>query len=185
MLCPLCPDSPRSPESAGQDERAWIGMQNLLVAARESNPPSAIRIPQSAFDEGRAWCERLAEKLDAARATAEGLLTDLQDLSTRAEAYFQAMDFTFLFEPRQQVFHLGYDMTAGKLDSNYYDLLASEARTASIVAIAKGDVPQSHWLHLNRPLCRVDGMRALLSWNGSSVQYLMPGLLMRSYAGTC
>jgi len=159
-------------------------MQDLLVAARESNPPSAIRIPQSAFDEGRAWCERLAEKLDAARATAEGLLTDLQDLSTRAEAYFQAMDFAFLFEPRQQVFHLGYDMAAGKLDSNYYDLLASEARTASIVAIAKGDVPQSHWLHLNRPLCWVDGMRALLSWNGSMFEYLMPGLLMRSYAGT-
>jgi cyclic beta-1,2-glucan synthetase len=150
-------------------------MQDLLVD--EAGPTELVQ-------EGRTWCERLAEKLDAARATAEGCLTDLQDLSTRAEAYFQAMDFTFLFEPRQQVFHLGYDMAAGKLDSNYYDLLASEARTASIVAIAKGDVPQSHWLHLNRPLCQVDGMRALLSWNGSMFEYLMPGLLMRSYAGT-
>jgi cyclic beta-1,2-glucan synthetase len=115
---------------------------------------------------------------------AESLMVGLQDLGAQAEAHFQAMDFGFLFDPQRQVFHLGYDTAAGRPDSNHYDLLASEARTASIVAIAKGDVPQSHWLHLDRPLARVDGTRVLLSWNGSMFEYLMPGLLMRSYEGS-
>ena len=94
------------------------------------------------------------------------------------------MEFGFLFDLQRQVFHIGYNVTTGKLDSNHYDLLASEARLASLVAIAKGDVPQSHWLHLARPLSRLDGARALLSWNGSMFEYLMPSLLMRTYEGT-
>ena len=94
------------------------------------------------------------------------------------------MDFGFLFDPQRQLFHIGYNVTAEKLDSNYYDLLASEARIASIVTIAKNQVPPSHWLHLGRPLTQVDGTRALLSWGGTMFEYLMPALMMRSYEGT-
>ncbi len=67
------------------------------------------------------------------------------------------MDFRFLFDERRQVFHIGYNAATEKLDGSYYDLLASEARIASLVAIAKGDVPQSHWLHLGRPVTKVNG----------------------------
>ena len=140
--------------------------------------------PSGQVQEAHAWCVRLAQGLDSAQATAENLLKDCQRLAAQAEAYFQAMDFGFLFDPQRQVFHLGYDVAAGKLDSNHYDLLASEARIASLLAIAKGDVSQSHWLHLARPLTRVDGTRVLLSWNGSMFEYLMPSLLMWSYEGT-
>ena len=94
------------------------------------------------------------------------------------------MDFGFLFDRRRQVFHIGFNLDAGKLDDNHYDLLASEARLASLVAIAKRDVPLSHWLHLGRPLTRVDGSLALLSWSGTMFEYLMPLLLTRSYPGT-
>ena len=94
------------------------------------------------------------------------------------------MDFGFLFDPQRQLFHIGYNVTAEKLDNNYYDLLASEARIASIVTIAKNQVPPSHWLHLGRPLTQVDGTRALLSWGGTMFEYLMPALMMRSYEGT-
>ena len=79
------------------------------------------------------------------------------------------MDFGFLLNPQRQVFHIGYNVETESLDSNYYDLLASEARIASLLAIAKGDVPQSHWLHLARPITRVNGARALLSWGGNDV----------------
>ena len=92
------------------------------------------------------------------------------------------MEFGFLFDAQRQLFHIGYNVDAGTLDQNYYDLLASEARIASLVAIAKYDVPQSHWIHLGRPLTRLDnGEEALLSWSGTMFEYLMPPLLMHSY----
>ncbi|MEE8392072.1 MAG: glucoamylase family protein, partial [Anaerolineae bacterium] len=102
----------------------------------------------------------------------------------QAETLFQAMDFKFLFDPHRQVFHIGYNVEAEALDGNYYDLLASEARIASLLAIAKGDVPQSHWLHMARPVTRSNGAQALLSWGGSMFEYLMPLLLMRNYERT-
>ncbi len=135
-------------------------------------------------EEASAWCANLDEGLVLARMVAESLLIGCQDLAEQAEAYVQVMDFDFLFDPQRQVFHIGYNVEAETLDSNYYNLLASEARMASLLAIAKGDIPQSHWLHLARPLSRIDGTRVLLSWNGSMFEYLMPSLLMRSYEGT-
>ncbi|HEM46548.1 MAG TPA: hypothetical protein ENO23_05820, partial [Alphaproteobacteria bacterium] len=105
-------------------------------------------------------------------------------LERQAEAYFQAMDFGFLFDEQREVFYLGYRVDEERLDDNHYDLLASEARIASVIAIAKGDVPLSHWLHLDRPLARAGDTRVLISWNGSMFEYLMPALLMRSYPGT-
>ncbi|MFN2283650.1 MAG: GH36-type glycosyl hydrolase domain-containing protein, partial [Anaerolineae bacterium] len=132
----------------------------------------------------RAWFDQLIKNLDNASGTAQGLAVGLQDLGNQAMAYFAAMDFEFLFDTQRQVFHIGYDLQSGALSTSYYDLLASEARIASLVAIAKGDVPQSHWLHMSRPLVRVDDARALLSWNGSMFEYLMPPLLMQSYEET-
>ena len=72
----------------------------------------------------------------------------------------------------------------GRLDGSFYDLLASEARLASFVAIAKGDVPQHHWFHLGRLVTNVDGRATLMSWGGTMFEYLMPQLLMRSFPGT-
>ena len=69
-------------------------------------------------------------------------------------------------------------------DNSFYDLLASEARLASFVAIAKDDVPQEHWFRMGRPLTTVDDGRALISWTGTMFEYLMPLLVMRNYPGT-
>ena len=71
----------------------------------------------------------------------------------------------------------------GALDSGYYDLLASEARLASFVAIAAGDVPVEHWFHLGRPLTPVGRGSALLSWSGSMFEYLMPDLVLDAAVG--
>ncbi len=136
------------------------------------------------LQEARTWCADLAGKLDSAAKTANALLIGLGDIGERSERYFQAMDFGFLFDRQRQLFHIGYNVTAEKLDGNYYDLLASEARIASIVTIAENQAPLSHWLHLGRPLTQVNGERALLSWGGTMFEYLMPALMMRSYEGT-
>ncbi|HBY93906.1 MAG TPA: hypothetical protein DEP84_08025, partial [Chloroflexi bacterium] len=125
-----------------------------------------------------------AERLEGAGRAAESLLGDFRELAERAEAFVREMEFGFLFDLDRQVFHIGYNVDTGRLDDNYYDLLASEARIASLVAIGKGDVPQSHWLHLGRPLTQVERGRVLLSWSGTMFEYLMPALLMRRYEGT-
>lgn len=132
----------------------------------------------------RKWCRSLEASLQSALLAAEELLGELQALSKDADAFVEAMDFCFLFDPRRQVFHIGYNAESGRLDSNFYDLLASEARIASLLAIGKGDVPSSHWLFLARPLTQLAGTRLLLSWSGTMFEYLMPVLFMKSYPNT-
>ena len=134
--------------------------------------------------EARDWCTDLAGRLETAVTSAKALLVGLQDVGQKCERYSQAMDFRFLFDRQRQLFHIGYNVTTEKLDGNYYDLLASEARIASMVTIAENQVAPSHWLHLGRPLTQMDGARTLLSWGGTVFEYLMPGLMLRSYQGT-
>ena len=130
------------------------------------------------------WCNSLAYDLESARNNSASLLEDYFALASRAESYFQAMSFSFLFDSQRRVFHIGYNVESGRLDPNYYDLLASEARIASLIAIARGDISQSHWLYLARPLTQVNDMRALLSWSGTMFEYLMPTLFAESYPNT-
>ncbi len=94
------------------------------------------------------------------------------------------MRFDFLFDPTRKVFAIGYRVADGTLDAGAYDLLASEARLASFVAIAKGDVPTSHWFRLGRPMTPVGLGAALVSWSGSMFEYLMPALVMQSPSGS-
>ena len=166
------------PERCAAARAALAQLQEVL----DRLPPASTGIPQ--LEEARTWCRTFDEKLAAAQVLAQDLLSGLHQIDQLAEAYFSEMDFGFVFEPQRQVFHIGYNVTDGKLDGNFYDLLASEARIASLVALAKHEVPRSHWLHLARPITRVGGTRALLSWSATMFEYLMPTLFMRSYAGT-
>ncbi len=136
------------------------------------------------WEDARRWVQGLEDTLDTGGMKAEVLVNGFKDLARRSDALFQAMDFTFLFDSQRQVFHIGYNVTTSGLDLNYYDLLASEARLASLVAIAKGEVPQSHWLHLGRPFTRVDGRQALISWSATMFEYLLPRLMVGSEPGT-
>ena len=97
---------------------------------------------------------------------------------------FEAMEFGLLFDADRQLLSIGYRVGDGTLDPSCYDLLASEARLASFVAIAKGDVPTRHWFHLGRTVTPVHGRAALISWSGSMFEYLMPALVMRAPAGS-
>jgi cyclic beta-1,2-glucan synthetase len=112
------------------------------------------------------------------------LRTRLRELASRAYRMALAMDFTFLFDEEREVFAIGYQPARRALDDSYYDLLASEARLASFIAIAKDDVPVAHWFRLGRTLTRSSGETALVSWSGSMFEYLMPALVMRSFPYT-
>ncbi|WP_368294468.1 glucoamylase family protein [Dehalobacter sp. TBBPA1] len=94
------------------------------------------------------------------------------------------MNFKPLFDDQIKLFTIGYNLTERKRDKSYYDLLASEARQTSLLAIAKGDVPQSHWFKMARPLTRINGRRCLVSWSGTMFEFLMPSILFKNYRGT-
>jgi cyclic beta-1,2-glucan synthetase len=130
------------------------------------------------------WCRKFSENLAATRQKAEQLLDRFDDLGKQAEIFFQEMDFSFLFNEQRNLFRIGYNVDTGRLDENHYDLLASEARLASLIAIAKGDAPQKHWLYLNRPLTKTNQGNVLISWSGSMFEYLMPNLLVKQYPNT-
>jgi cyclic beta-1,2-glucan synthetase len=106
----------------------------------------------------------------------------LTAVAQTAGKLFETMDFSFLFDHSRKLFSIGYRGTDGSLDPNCYDLLASEARLTSFIAIAKGDVPSSHWFRVGRALTPVGRGSALISWSGSMFEYLMPALVMRSPA---
>ena len=151
----------------------WYDLADLRVL----DPPYV-----SAVDSGNlaghlialsAACGALEEdgRADPARLTAIGL---------RARTLAMAMDFSLFYDKQRRLLSIGYDARTGRLDPGTYDLLASEARLASFVAVAKDDVPVEHWFHLGRSLTTTDSGTALVSWSGSMFEYLMPVLVMPS-----
>ena len=108
----------------------------------------------------------------------------LEAIAITAHRYAMEMDFKFLYDARRKLFAIGYSVDSSTLDNSYYDLLASEARLASYVAIAKDDVPVEHWFRLGRSLTAISRSTALVSWSGSMFEYLMPLLVMRSFPYT-
>ena len=93
-------------------------------------------------------------------------------------------EYDFLYDLNRHQFSIGYSVTDHRLDNSFYDLLASEARLGSFVAIAQNKVPQDHWFHLGRRVTTQGGRPTLLSWSGSMFEYLMPLLVMPTYEGT-
>ncbi|MHB1676880.1 MAG: GH36-type glycosyl hydrolase domain-containing protein [Sulfuriferula sp.] len=132
----------------------------------------------------RDWLRKLRIEFLRSSVAANGLLQRLKNIASRARAQSDAMDFNFLYEPARKLFSIGYNVAEAALDASYYDLLASEARLTSFIAIAKGDVPAAHWFRLGRALTPVNKGAALISWSGSMFEYLMPALVMRSPAGS-
>ena len=122
----------------------------------------------------------VTQTADAARSLERRLAT----LEATARAMVTAMEFGFLLDPDRKLLSIGYRVAEGILDPSCYDLLASEARLASFVAIAKGDVPARHWFRLGRAVTPIGRGAALLSWSGSIFEYLMPSLVMRAPAGS-
>jgi cellobiose phosphorylase len=129
---------------------------------------------------------RLAEWLRCLREAGDHARQRLLALETlaRQSSELAAMDFTFLYDRARDLFSIGYNVTERRLDASFYDLLASEARLCSYVAIAQGQVPQDHWFSLGRLLVGSRGEPVLVSWGGSLFEYLMPLLVMPTYDNT-
>ena len=128
-----------------------------------------------------AW--PIATAAEQARERASARIALIEQLSLLA-GEFAVMDYRFLYDRTRDLLSIGYNVDERRLDAGYYDLLASEARLASFVAIAQGQLPQENWFALGRLLTTSGGEPVLLSWTGSMFEYLMPMLVMPSYDGT-
>jgi len=149
------------------------------------------------------WAHAFDQQLNALREEIVMLLTapiDLNNIATQPteKAKFlnfinhligrcrllAVMDFEFLYDTSRDLLSIGYDVSERRRDPSCYDLLASEARLASFLLIAEGQVPQKHWFSLGRLLTSHGGDVSLISWSGSMFEYLMPRLLMPGYENT-
>ncbi|MEP7346981.1 MAG: glucoamylase family protein, partial [Gemmatimonadaceae bacterium] len=115
---------------------------------------------------------------------AHDLVTRLEVIADRAYSYAMEMDFGYLYDTSRKLLTVGVNVSSRTFDGSHYDLLASEARLTSFVAIAKNDLPVDHWFRLGRTLTHAAGETALVSWSGSMFEYLMPLLVMRSFPHT-
>jgi cyclic beta-1,2-glucan synthetase len=131
-----------------------------------------------------AWIEQLNSEYAQARDHAAQTVSRLEGLAASAAQVADGINMRFLYDSSRRLFGVGYAV-GGPLDFlSHYDLLASECRLASLVAIAKGDVPVEHWYALGRPRVALPGGTVLLSWSGTMFEYLMPRLFMRNFANS-
>ena len=123
---------------------------------------------------------------DSLRLGAQRIASRIRQIVAVAErcSAFTDAEFSFLYEPKRKLLAIGYWVAERRLDNSFYDLLASEARLASYVAIASGQIPFEHWFALGRRLTVADGRQVLLSWSGSMFEYLMPLLIVPGFRGT-
>lgn len=188
-LRPLTPDGDGSGDPESDD---WLRLRELLTA----NPPLA-EIPELAdralerldrleqagpapSGDVRRRAEELRSSLEEGAEHARRLTRDLREIAEIAESYAREMDFEFLYDRSRDLFHLGFDLSAGEIDPHHYDLLASEARLGGLIGVSRGDAPPRHWLHLGRPFGPDGGGPVLLSWGGSMFEYLLPSQFTRT-----
>jgi cyclic beta-1,2-glucan synthetase len=150
-----------------------VGCISILRSIRDRREPSAAPLAE--------WLDRVVRAFDTSKwlagetmGQADRLIDDIRKLS-------ESIDMRFLYDSRRELFAVGFKVSYHRLDNAFYDLLASESRVGSFVAIARGEVPAEHWFSLGRPYAAIGRRRALLSWTGTMFEYLMPLLLQRSY----
>jgi cyclic beta-1,2-glucan synthetase len=170
-------------------------LAEIAVAAADPATPlasltgpmgKAVTLTGDTMSEAKVWTlamqSALADHLSDLAAPPDTQL--LAEVEALCRTLALEMDFRFLLDPDRKLLSIGFSVATNRLDTNCYDLLASEARLASLFAIAKGDVETRHWFRLGRPATPIGSGSALISWSGSMFEYLMPSLVMRAPAGS-
>ncbi|MEO8050364.1 MAG: glucoamylase family protein, partial [Acidobacteriota bacterium] len=176
-------------EHVGKLRRRAVRMIPSLkgLASGHSGPVDEIltrRMDPGLPSEVAGWLNQLSAEYQEARANAARIVANLEQLAVSAESLATGMNMRFLYDKERRMFAIGYAVGAPAEFTSHYDLLASESRIASLVAMAKGDVPVEHWFSLARPCVPSPGGQTLLSWSGTAFEYLMPALFTRLFANS-
>ena len=159
--------------------RELAGIEKKFLPAIERG----IGADSPAPDTRRPWLDELRRLVTEASHRAWARIASIERLAGQA-GDLSAMDYDFLYDKSRHLLTIGYNVAQRRQDSSYYDLLASEARLSSFVAIAQGQLPQESWFAMGRLLTIAGGEPILMSWGGSMFEYLMPLLVMPTYENT-
>lgn len=158
-------------------------LRELARLEEELLPAIEHRLGSDATPEEREWSGGLRRLITEASCRARARIAAIERLALQS-GELADMEYDFLFDKARHLLAIGYNVDERRRDSSYYDLLASEARLCSFVAIAQGQLPQESWFVLGRLLTHAGGAPILLSWSGSMFEYLMPLLVMPTYENT-
>lgn len=129
------------------------------------------------------WLTRFRQVITEASRRGKEILLTLDRLAAKCLS-LSIVDYDFLYDRTQHLLTIGYNVDEHRRDNSYYDLLGSEARLTTFIAIAQGKLPQESWFSLGRQLTNLGPHPILLSWSGSMFEYLMPLLVMPAYENT-
>lgn len=183
-----CQELSQAPYDGSATQRALAASRQRLgplLATRTQLTPTLRNTLRWCMADHRATV-RSARRDTHAQASGDMTAT-VQRLQVLAESFEEmawAADYSFLYNRKRHLFHIGYRVAEQQRDAGFYDLLASESRLTSLLAIAKGDVPVRHWTTLGRPFYAVGTVAGLRSWSGSMFEYLMPMLVLNEPHGS-
>jgi len=181
----------------------WTAQEFSEFASKLPDPRSVFEVPlerlpdliaefemhvdetlQHSSNGSRSSVEHFLALLSEARKNAGRLVEAVRHIAEQANDMAELMDFSFMVDKQRMLVSVGFDAGTKELQPYYYDLLATEPRTAVFVGIAKDDIPQDCWFRLRRPVAIDHGRPVVLSWTGTMFEYLMPTIWMRSYRNT-
>jgi cyclic beta-1,2-glucan synthetase len=164
-------------QSAGRVSLTHDSLMNLFEQVERLLEAARTDVPSELLHE-------VLNTLQAARDTLLECDATISKMSEQVSSLIDGMDFSFLYDEYRSLFTIGFNAEHARKDQSFYDLLASEARLLSFLAVARGEVPQKHWFSLGRSLANTPGGKALISWSGTMFEYLMPFLVMRDFPTT-
>ncbi len=177
-------DTPMSLEGLKVQYPKTIGVMDELTTEIKAMREKAGQAAQGTNDEMLEWINAFKEAVEQSYQQTNRVLQQYEELMDMVEAFVDQTEFAPLFDEKRQLFAIAYNIEKDRLTKSYYDLLASEARQTSFIAIAKREVDQKHWFKLGRNLTVEEGYKGLVSWTGTMFEYLMPLLIMRNYKNT-
>ena len=160
--------------------RARTELDSLRLGAAALQAPS----PDEALPRLQDHLAMLDSALRDLQQPAAEVAARLRTTAQRCRLMAVAPNYAMLFDAERKLLHIGYRVATQQLDDSHYDLLASESRLTSLLAIAKGDVPVLHWAALGRPFFACGTEVGLKSWSGSMFEYLMPSLVLDEPEGS-
>jgi cellobiose phosphorylase len=158
-------------------------LRELAKLEVELLPATKDWLGSDAKPEEREWLGELRRLITDASSRARSRISAIECIAQQS-IELSRMEYDFLFDKARHLLAIGYNVGERRQDASYYDLLASEARLCTFVAIAQGQLPQESWFALGRLLTTSSGGPILLSWSGSMFEYLMPLLVMPTYENT-
>lgn len=160
------------------------GVNKILTEYFKKKSPSLLELKEEIKGIAEYSGEEFKNILNEKIIELESFENRVENVITNIENIMDEMNFSMLYQEDRGLFSIGYNLEEDSLGNSYYDLLASESRTASFLSIARNEVDTSHWFKLGRAMTNAFRGKSLVSWSGTMFEYFMPNLLMKSYKGT-